>query len=348
MRQLSACDHTRAPGVFYVFRDAADAQQFLSSRVYTYRPRVRIDPHDLYEANPEQVAPLLQFLTDHARLPRSDELAQDDLAAIKEAVGSIGRGNQLIRQVTDESHWQRVTIQRQCELLVYTALSRFSGRPRISQLGRTLAADIKAHFGTYQSACLKADRLLLACGDPAMVLVTARNSQVGKQTPTSLYVHRSALAELPPLLQVYEGCARVLAGTVQHANMIKLSVVQPHLVSKLSALRRRSSSDAVSSVTVNLKALTVDWRDYSKSDNPPLLHRKEEFVGSEDPRRLLYSRLTKAEVRAGLYTHPERIGMLQGWLAELSLAGNRTPRSLPFPTVGAVRRLSARGEGTPA
>lgn len=112
-----------------------------------------------------------------------------------------------------------------------------------------------------------------------MILVSARSSPVGKQTPTSLYVHRSALGELPPLLQVYEGCARVLSGTIEHANMVKLSVAQPQ-VSYLSYPRfdRDPHPTLSASVVVNLRKLTVDWRDYSRSDNPPLLHRKEEFL----------------------------------------------------------------------
>lgn len=321
---LGTRPYAAAPGIFYVFRNHEDAQQFLSTRVYTYRPRVRIDPHALYEANQEALAPLFRFLSDHARPPRAGELSADELAAINDAVGSVARGTRLIRHVTDDAYWERVSIQRQAELLVYIALSRFRGRPRISQLGKTLVTDIKTLFGTYNAACLKADRLLLACGDPAMILVTARNSPVGKQTPSSLYVHRSALGELPPLLQVYEGCARVLSGTVEQANMIKLSVTQPQ-VSYLSypSFDRDPHPTLAASVTVNLKQLTVDWRDYSRSDNPPLLHRKEEFIGGDDPRRQLYSKLTHAEMRAGLYKHPERIGTLQGWAATLAEANVR-------------------------
>lgn len=66
-----------------------------------------------------------------------------------------------------------------------------------------------------------------------------------------------------------------------------------------------------SALTVNLRKLTVEWRDYSRSDNPPLLHRKEEFLGADDPKRPLYERLTRAETRAGLYESPERIGTLK-------------------------------------
>jgi DNA phosphorothioation-associated putative methyltransferase len=326
-----------APGIFYVFRDPSSAQEFLANRVYSYRPRVRIDPHVIYEAHREILAPLFEFMTAHARPPRPGDLASENELGLKTTFGSIGRGMRLIRQVTDDTHWEKVAIQRRSELLIYIALSRFRRRPKFSQLTSALAKDIKALFGTYQAACAQADRLLFASGDPAMVYVSARNSAIGKQTPTALYVHRTALAELPPLLQVYEGCARVLSGTVELANMIKLSVLQPQ-VSYLSYPRfdRDAHPTLAAAVTVHLQKLSVDWRDYSHSENPPLLHRKEEFLGSDDQRRQLYMKLTRAEQRVGLYEHPERIGTLHGWhevLAErgVTVHGHRLRRSIVDP-----------------
>jgi DNA phosphorothioation-associated putative methyltransferase len=314
--------HAAAPGVFYVFRDPAAAQQFLANRVHTYRPRVQINPHDLYETNRDALEPLFSFMRQHARPPRTGELDDESLSGIKEAVGSVGRAQQLIRKITEDSYWEQVAIQRRSELLIYIALSRFTRRPRLSQLGRTLASDIRTHFGDYKTACLQADRLLLACGDPAIVVVNARSSKVGKQTPSALYVHKSALAELPPVLQVYEGCARVLSGTVEKANLVKLSITEPQ-VSYLSypSFDRDAHPTLASAVTVSLRKLTVDWRDYSRSGNPPLLHRKEEFLAAEHPRRALYRRLTNAEVKAGLYQNPAQIGTLSGWNDTLTAAG---------------------------
>jgi DNA phosphorothioation-associated putative methyltransferase len=311
-----------APGIFYVFRDPSDVQQFLAARVYSYRPRVQVDPHATYDAHQELLAPLMAFLREHARLPRTGELPDSQGDAIREVFGSYGRALRLIRQVTEDSYWDQVSAQRRAELLIYIALSRFGRRPRFSQLGVTLAHDVRTLFTTYQNACVQADRLLLACGDPALVYVAARSSTVGKQTPTSLYVHRSALGELPPILQVYEGCARVLSGRIESANLIKLSVVQQQ-VSYLSYPRfdRDAHPTLAASITVNLKKLTVDWRDYSRSNNPPLLHRKEEFLGRDDQRAALYAKLTAAEIRAGLYTLPERIGTLRGWQATIDSAG---------------------------
>lgn len=316
--------HAAAPGIFYLFRDEAAAQRFVASRVYTYRPRVRIDPQAHYEANAEVLAPLMAFMRDHARPPKPGELPEAAAAEIDEALGSMGKAQRLIRQVTEDDYWTAVAAQRRAELLIYVALSRFGRRPKFTQLDRTLATDLRVLFGTYQEACLQADRLLLACGDQALLYVNARSSKIGKQTPSALYVHRSAMAEIPPVLQVYEGCARVLAGTVDSANMIKLSVTEPQ-VSYLSypTFDRDPHPTLRSAVTVNLRKLSVDWRDYSRSENPPLLHRKEEFMGADDPKRPLYERLTRAEMRAGLYEHPEHIGTLRGWQATLAAAGVR-------------------------
>ncbi|OBF63665.1 SAM-dependent methyltransferase [Mycobacterium sp. 852002-50816_SCH5313054-b] len=321
-QELAVKPIAAAPGVFYVFRDTTRAHEFLATRAYTYRPKARVDPHAVYEAHQDMLAPLLDFLSVHARPPRTGELNESIEASIREQFGTVARASNLIRQVTDDEYWDQVRRQRRQELLVYIAMSRFGRRPRFDELAKILAADIKTHFGKYSDACLHADRLLLATGDPAIVLVSARSSSVGKQTPSALYVHRSALGQLPPVLRVYEGCGRVLAGTVEHANLVKLSVTEPQ-VSYLTYPDFECDPHPTlrSAVTVNLRSLNVNWRDYSRSDNPPLLHRKEEFVGLDDPRRGLYARLTAAERRAGLYDRPERIGTLRGWEAELARGG---------------------------
>ena len=49
---LGVQPHAAAPGIFYVFRDPSLAQQFLASRVYRYRPRIKIDPHAALRGTP--------------------------------------------------------------------------------------------------------------------------------------------------------------------------------------------------------------------------------------------------------------------------------------------------------
>ncbi|MBY4111459.1 DNA phosphorothioation-associated putative methyltransferase [Rhodococcus fascians] len=309
-----------APGIFYVFRDEVDEQQFLSNRVHTYRPRVQIDPHVTYEQNSELLEPLLEFMSRHGRYPKTGELEVDHERSIKEQFQTLGRAMNLIYKVTEDTYWDRVRTQCKSELVVYAALSRFGRRPKFGSLGKTLQRDIKTHFNTYREVTTLGDRLLASSGNPTLILMSARSSKVGKQTPSALYVHRNAVAELPPLLQVYEGCARVLSGNIPRANMIKLSVLKPQ-ISFLTypEFEANAHPTLASAVTVNLRDLSVDWRDYTRSTNPPLLHRKEEFVSADDPRRALYQKLTASEVRAGLYERPEQIGSLDGWRRTLEL-----------------------------
>lgn len=311
-----------APGVFYVFRDQAEGQQFLANRVSAYRPRVHIDPHEVYERHREALAPLVNFMSTHARPPRPDELAPDILVPVQEALGSIGRACQLIRRATEDDQWEIAAEERRADLLVYLGLARFDGRPRASCLPVTLSRDIKALFGGYPVACAKADRLLFASGKTDLIDLAACASPVGKLTPSSLYVHRSALPYLPTLLRLYEGCAQALVGTIANANIIKFSVASPQ-VSYLAYPRfdKDAHPTLSAAVTVNLAKLTVDFRDYSKSDSPPLLHRKEEFVAADHPRRELWERLTRSEVKAGLYQHPEEIGTLRGWESTMEACG---------------------------
>jgi DNA phosphorothioation-associated putative methyltransferase len=149
-----------------------------------------------------------------------------------------------------------------------------------------------------------------------------RQSKIGKQTPTALYVHRSALEELHPLIRVYEGCARVLVGEVEGANILKLRRDEPR-VTYLSypQFDKDPHPALVSSVHVNLRTLDVEHRSYEDSDNPPILHRKEEFVTADYPLRGKFERLTKQEERRGLYEDTEAIGTRRSWLGVLLSRG---------------------------
>lgn len=303
-----------APGIFYVFRTQRDQQDFLCHRVYRYRPRVTTDPHAEYDRHQHDLAPLFDFLTSHARPPRNGELAAEAEAAAVLVAGSIARAVNLIYTVTDRDLWETVRTQRRCELAVYAAMSRFAQKPRFSDFSPTLQRDIKAHYGTYRELKTRGDRLLAAAGNRTMVMVSARSSSVGKQTPSALYIHRSAVSELPPIMQVYEACARILSGSVPEANLVKLSITKPQ-ISFLSypQFDQNAHPALQSGLIVSLANLSIQRIDYRTALNPPILHRKEEFLGSNATDRAKYQRLTRSEVRAGLYADPTEIGTRQGW-----------------------------------
>jgi DNA phosphorothioation-associated putative methyltransferase len=330
-----------APGVFYVFRDLGAAQTFLSQRVSSRAALTRSWVSDaLFERHQELLQPLVTFLSERARLPRPGELPEAE--AIRAEVGSLARAFALIAHNTGLERWEELRGARRLDLLVYIALSRFDRRPRFSELPETLQHDVREFLGNYRDACVKADQLLFAAGNPDALEVSVHASLVGKLLPTSLYVHRDAIGSLPALLRVYEGCARALAGEVEGTTLIKLSWEQPQ-VSYLAYpdFDRDPHPVLTASVVVNLRRLSIDLRDFSASTNPPILHRKEEFLAAEDPRRIRYQKLTAAEVRAGLYEQPSQIGTREGWRETLAVHSVqlRGHRLLRMPQ-GSLRTLS--------
>src|SRR5262245_36010055 len=72
----------------------------------------------------------------------------------------------------------------------------------------------RAFFGSYAGACRRVDEQFFQAGDPAAVDEACRQSPVGKLLPNALYVHRSALESLDPLLRIHEGCARAYLGEI--------------------------------------------------------------------------------------------------------------------------------------
>src|SRR5262249_49090126 len=67
------------------------------------------------------------------------------------------------------------------------------------------------------------------------------------------------------------------------------------------------------SLLVPLQSFHIHYREYTNSKNPPVLHRKEEFIAKDHPLRSKFSRLTRQEERWHLYDNTESIGTREGW-----------------------------------
>ena len=309
-----------APGVFYVFRDAEDRMAFLASRYRRHRHAFLPSVESTLEDHKELLRPLVEFFEERGRAPAEDELPGGN--EIRERFGSLQRALRLVQRAHDAEAWKRVVTARGEDLLIFLALSRFDGRPRFGQLPLPVRRDIRAIFSSYRRACEEADVALLAVGDMERVSRAARGSSVGKLTPSAIYAHESALESLPPLLRLYEGCARRYIGRVDGANLVKLHTGEP-MVSYLSYPDFESDPHPAlaSSMTVHLQTFRVRERDYTTSRNPPILHRKETFVASDHPLHGKFARLTRQEESKDLYEAPAHIGTRRGWEELLAQKG---------------------------
>lgn len=320
-----------APGIFYIFRDSDLRQSFVASRYRRRSATPRLRKTDiLFEQHKALLEPLIEFVTSRGRLPDQSELGL--AGSICDELGSLARAFSIVRRVTGQEQWDQIREERSQDLLIHLALARFGGRPHFSGLPRDLQLDVRAFFSSYGRACALSDELLFSVGDLRNIENAIRGAGVGKRTPNGYYVHVSALPHLPPVLRLYEGCARAYIGAVDGANVVKLHRHEPQ-VSYLSYPDFEGEPHPAlgASLVVNFQTFRVQYREYTGSGNPPILHRKEAFVPTDHPLRPKFARLTKQEERWGLYDESAVIGTRQGWQKVLDdrgiyLSGHRVLR----------------------
>ncbi len=320
---LATSSVAAGPGVFFAFREESLRQSYVAARFRRRSPVPRQTQSEaLFEQYRELLGPLMEFIAKRGRLPDESEL--DNAALVRDALGSVRRAARIVARATGSEHWERIREERSQDLLVYLALERFPGRAKFSALPHDIRLDVRAFLGRYTRACAAADELLFSAGDLDEVNAACQERTCGKLTRQGLYVHISALPHLSSILRVYEGCARGYFGHIEGANIVKLNRHKPQ-VSYLSYPDFDSDPHPrlASTLLVSLDDLEVTHRDYTQSENPPILHRKEEFVGTDHPLREKFERLTKQEERWGLYENPLAIGTRQGWQRTLEAKGAR-------------------------
>ncbi len=302
-----------ALGVFIVFRDSKQAEQFRASRFISplKTPKVYRELKS-FENYQELLIPLMEFYTQRGRLPVKGELGEE--AAIKEEFKTYRRAFNLILQSTDKNKWDAIKEKRRQDLLVYLALGNFQGRPTIRKIAPEIKEDAKALLISYKQACLLADILLLGVSNLEKIGDLCQQSAIGKQLQGAIAIHVSALDKLPPLLRVYEGCASRVYGSLEKANIVKLYYNRP----KISYLYY-PDFDTVAHPTlkttmeVDLQSLAVVYNDLSDDPNPPVLHRKDALVAPDYPHYSKFSQLIRQEQELGLLADFNAIRRLQGW-----------------------------------
>lgn len=302
-----------ALGIYFIFRDEAQAESFRASRFRsrTTTPRVRVNIQK-FEDYQELLAPLIEFVTERGRLPTVTELPS--VPDILSEFRTLRRAFQVILQATDQQEWDAIADKRRQDILVYLALTQFSHRPKINHLDTTTRNDIKGLFGSYKQACAAADLMLISVGNPRLIANCCQQSPIGKRLPNALYVHVSALEALNPQLRLYEGCASRTIGRLDGATLIKFQTNQPKISYLFYPDFDTDPHPALhTSMQIDLRDLQVIYRDYDASENPPILHRKETFVTPDYPLYEKFAKLTRQEEQWGLLDETQTIGTRKGW-----------------------------------
>ncbi len=147
--------------------------------------------------------------------------------------------------------------------------------------------------------------------------------KTGKQLPDSIYVHNSALSDIPDeLANTLEKIATALEIASSEWNILKL-YKRDFKVAFLNypEFNRYGYPPLQHSFTVDLAKLSVRKSSYEKSDNPPILHRKETFVKTDYDLRPLFEEITAEGEKIDLYENPRSIGFKKNWERLISNKG---------------------------
>jgi DNA phosphorothioation-associated putative methyltransferase len=303
-----------ALGIYFVFRDDAQAEGFRASRFRSRAksPKVRLQV-STFEEYKALLQPLMDFYTDRGRLPTLEEMSAESLGPLQEQFGSIKRAFKVILQATDAGEWDAIADKRRSDLMVYLALSHFGKRPKFRELSTAVQADVKALFGSYQQACNAADLMLMSLGQTSLIAERCRQSPIGQQRPNSLWVHVSALDQLDPLLRLYEGCAARTIGRPEEATAVKFHIQNPKITYLvIPNFDKVAHPPLKTAMTIPLQDLRVRYRDYDP-DNPPVLHQKDQLLMPDYPDYGKFAKLSQQERNWGLLDDVKAIFYQRGW-----------------------------------
>jgi DNA phosphorothioation-associated putative methyltransferase len=284
-----------ALGIFFVFRDHADQQDFLAARTKrridwtqlagrlglgTPRERKGRLRATLYEAHQELLDAFAQASLELGRLPDIGEFARE--AELREVIGTAKAAQRLLAERFGTSAFDDARENRRGDLNVYLALANLRKTIPFGQLSERLRRDIKSLFGDYKSALQSGRELLFAAGDPGEIELACEGLNLGLQDEQALFIHRSLLESLPPILRVYVGCALMRYGDMAEVDIIKIHKASGKVTfllyddfedKPLPELRQRTK--------VNLRTLFVQVFEYPESPQSQLLYFKELYLSPD-------------------------------------------------------------------
>jgi DNA phosphorothioation-associated putative methyltransferase len=138
---------------------------------------------------------------------------------------------------------------------------------------------------------------------------------VGKQLPDAVYIHESAIDTLPKQLGAHLAKIVINLGLEgEDWNILKF-FKRDYKVTLLNYPRffKDAYPALYTSYTIDFEQNKFRKADYSKSVNPPILHRKETFVKTNHPGLEEFKAITIEGETIGLYEKTSRIGFKQNW-----------------------------------
>ncbi|WP_422410198.1 MULTISPECIES: DNA phosphorothioation-associated putative methyltransferase [unclassified Endozoicomonas] len=146
---------------------------------------------------------------------------------------------------------------------------------------------------------------------------------IGKKLPKAVYLHKSALQGIEEQLKEYALIQVVTVGLKEqdwdilkfHRDGFRLTLLSyPAFFSDAYPALHKS-------ISIDLAKQQCKQTCYQKTDNPPILHRKELMVQSNSPHYEDFCLITQEGELAGLYENSRAIGFKRSWESLLESKG---------------------------
>lgn len=335
-----------AMGIYFVFRQAEDMQDFLSirakrsidweslsRRLSLFKPsRPCRDP---YADHKELLDAFWETVLTLGRLPHVAEFSR--LEQVRLACGSVPKAMALFSERFGQKTLDVAHARRKEDLLVHVAATRLRQRIAFGQLSPQLQRDIRTFFGSFGEAERQATELMFAAGDTDEMELAVQNLGFGVFDPVEHHytVHRSLLDELPIILRIYVECGARLFGDPREADLIKFHLRSRKLTFQyyedfdtepFPALRLR--------IKIDLPRMFVTVFDHTELADRQLLLFKERFFARDHPGRVkleqVSARLRKLGFDETTVGFGPRKSELDALRARLRLTKSLTRRSAPL------------------
>ena len=142
---------------------------------------------------------------------------------------------------------------------------------------------------------------------------------VGKLVRGALYVHRDAIDGLANDARAkVDQAVRVASHADWNVARLESDVVA---LLEYEDFNTAAFPRLIASTRVNLATAEHARTDFSRSDNPLILHRKERLLMAHDSRVARWTETTRKLVEKGLFKDSHTIGRQRAWTERLAQAG---------------------------
>ncbi|EPR5511510.1 DNA phosphorothioation-associated putative methyltransferase [Vibrio vulnificus] len=294
-RSLQEDAITVAPGIFYIFKDKLEEQQYLQRKYKRHHKWQQLTSPEPVEAkdkakllitqNQELFDAFWNSCLELGRIPANEEFEQSD--KIRALIGSHKKVFGLLREMFDTHEFAKAEKRRKEDLLLYFAMGLFEKRKPYTQQPESLKRDIKALFDDYRTALNLATELLFAIADTDLINTQCKKAY--QHLPASLLneghaliLHRDYIDDLPLLLRTYVGTGLQMYGELNdEIDLIKIHITSGKLTLTAYDDFEKSVPFLVERIKIKMAEQDIDFFDYVDEKRRPPLLNKHLYLPSE-------------------------------------------------------------------